>query len=227
MMRLRQIAAAVARRRAGGGGGGGGAAFVQASAVAVSTTATNSVAVGASTPVGRLVVVDVLQVYGANPPRTITALYDDIDGAGNPYTLGKSQVAASGNIRVDTYYRFVTTAGARTINLTLAAAGSSSLVATEYSGVTAFSQSNGNEGTGTSSTPGSLTEASTALFHVCHGNTNAYNAITPDGTWAVRAELEDGVPAINVHDKITSGAQNPATTVAISVEWCSTMCSFT
>jgi len=225
-MHQRRLYMARVRKNAGGGGGGG-PAFVQASTVGVSTTAANSAAVGASTPVGRLVVVDIVQVYGADPPRAITTVYDDIDGAGNPYTLAKSQVAGSGNIRVDTYYRFVTTAGARTVNLTLAATGYSSLVATEYSGATAFSQSNGNNGAGTSSTPGSVTEAGTALFHVCHGCMNSYNAIDPDGTWNIRAEIEFGGPTINVHDKVTSGAQNPATSIAASVEWCSTISSFT
>ncbi len=202
--------------------------FIQAAGPFVGTQ-TASQALTLNVAVGDLVVVDVVQTYGANPPRAFDKVYDSVDGIGNTYTPGPSRVNGSGNLRVDMFYRFVTTAGARTITSLLAAAGAQSIVVTHYRTVTAAGPSSVNGGTGTAATPGSVSPTGGAVYHVCVGTTTSYDAVTPDtaGGWNERAEIEFGGPTINVHDKLGTGAQNPTTTLATSVEWAAAQATFT
>ena len=202
------------------------AGWVQGVGPTVGTTTTTQ-ALSSSTPVGRLVVVTVAQKYGANPPRDISSVYDSVDGIGSPYTLAHSEVNGSGNLRIDTYSRVVTSAGTRTISSVLASAGDQTITVNEYSGVTTLGAVNGAGGTGTSAAPGSITPSGTALYINTVATTDSYMDVTPDAAYTERQEIEFGGVTINTHDRVTSGAQNPATTISSSVEWCAVIISFT
>lgn len=182
-------------------------------------------ALAASTPIGRLLVVAITQIYGANPPRSITSVQDSVDLTN--FTLGKSQVSGSGNSRTDIYYRFSTTAGTRTATVVLSGAGSASVAMAEYSGVTAFSSSSGASGTGTSATPGGITHGSTALFINVVGTTASYDTVTKDATYTERSEIEFGGPTFNMSDFAGTGTKNPTTTLSASAEWSNAQVSFT
>lgn len=191
-------------------------------------TTTTTQALTDSTPVGRLIVVTVAQKYGANPPRDIDSVYDDVDGIGSPYTLAHSEVNGSGNLRIDVYYRVTTSAGVRTISSVLATAGDQTITVNEYSGATILGVTSGNGDNTTSATPGSITPIGTALYINTVATTDSYMDVTPDAAYTQRQEMEFGSGVtINTHDRVTSGAQNPTTTISSSVEWCAVIISFT
>ena len=131
MMRLRAIAAAAARRRAGGGGGGG-KTFTFGRTTASFSGATNLPAVtfGASTPAGALVYAVLTQTFGANSPKSITNVRDNVD-TGEDYTL-LHETNNSGNIYVHVYGKVATAAGTRTVTGTLAGTADCTLDACEW-----------------------------------------------------------------------------------------------
>lgn len=174
-----------------------------------------------SANVGDIITASVVQIYGANPPRSITSVYDTVDGSGAAYSLAKSQVKASGNIRVDVYDHTVTTAGTRTIRSTLSATGAQSVSVTVRRGVTGRSgTASGADGTSTSVAPGSVTPTGSAMYHSVAATTAGYTTITKDAAYTSRAKAENGAPPVmEVSDKFGSGASNPNSTIGTSAEW--------
>lgn len=189
-----------------------GPTFGTASAASVSKTFTSS------TPAGNLVVVVVTQNNGANPVRAITNVRDNVD-TGVDYTFLVGKQDATPNSRVDIYYKVASSAGTRTVTCTFTGGSADADIAiNEYDSThTTASVTNSNGGTTSPATPGSVTPAGTALYIVglCHDNNGA---MTPDAAWNERQEDESLSNAtINVHDKITSGAQNPSTTMGATI----------
>lgn len=181
------------------------------------SAASNAKAFASSTPVGNLMVAVVTQLFGGNPPRAISSIADSVDSAN--FTLAKVLQDAGNTIQVAIYYRIATSAGTRTVTASFTGGSADSCIAiNEYDSThTILSASTSSaEGTGTSSTAGSITAAGTALYVNALTDANGV-VITPTGGWSQRQEVESSsIAPISVQDLITSGAQNPATTLGAS-----------
>lgn len=198
-------------------------AFVQASNPGLSAAPVLTT----STTAGRLLVVDIVQTYGANPPRAISSVMDSVDSAA--YTLARSQVNGSGTLRVDTYYRIATGAGARQANITLSGTGAYTALLTEYRGATTLGPVNSaGAASGTSIAPGSAT-VTNGIYHLALGVTSSYSPITVDAGYTVRGvygDDEGSSPTMYVADRINSGASNPTSTIGASTEWAAVISTF-
>lgn len=199
-------------------------AFVQASSVASGTAPT----LGSSTLAGRTLLVDIVQTYGANPPRSITSVTDSVDGT--TYTPVRSQIRGSGNIRVDTYIKTTTGAGTRSAAIVLSGVGNYSASITEYRGATAVvGTSVGADGSITadgSVASGSATPPSNAIYHNVVGITANYATFSAAAGYTERARLQEtgASPSMFVQDSVGSGASNPSTPLAAvpnPTEWVS------
>jgi hypothetical protein len=202
-------------------------AFVQkASATGTAASgATNGETLPGSTPTGNLVVVSIAQLFGGNPIRTISSV---TDSAGNVYSPAKTGVVdGGGNSRTDTYYSVVTVSGTLAVTVTFSGLADSNVAVNEYdSSKTTLDATNGNGGSGTSITPGSVTPSAGALYIVTLTDATG-GTLTPDAAWTERQETEStGTCPINVHDLTSSGAQNPTTALGASGAWCAQIISF-
>ena len=200
-------------------------AWVQGPVAVNATTATNAATFSGSTPAGNLVVAVVAQIFGGNPPRSITNVRDNVD-SGVDYTLAHSQVVA--NHRIDVYYKIASGAGTRTVTVTFSGGSADSAIAiNEYdSAHTTLGPTNGADGTSTTTNPGAASPTGTALY-ISVITDEGGPTITPDGAFTQRQEIETSSTCpINVHDVISSGSLNPTGTLGSSTGWGAVIVTF-
>lgn len=218
------------------GGGSNTFTFAQAGPASTSSSgATIASTFGASTPAGNLVYVVITQTYGANAPKAITHVRDNIDGAVD-YTL-LAETNNGGNIYVHIYGRVVSSAGTRTVTCTFTGGSADATIAVnEWSATGGFTFGNvtGTDkstatGTGTSVQAGSITPSNAALYLMGAVWTNGTGTtMTPTASWNARQERESGSSSlIEVQDRSTTGAQNPAMTLGSSQAWAAVIVAYT
>lgn len=193
-------------------------AWVQGPVFATASAGSVAKTFAGSTPVGNLVVVDTTQNNGANPTRGMPTI---TDSAGNKYLQCIASQDATPNSRIDKFCSVVTVSGTLTVTASFTGGNADCDIAiNEYDSSAIYLWAvSANSGTGASATPGSAGASvpGSALFSVglCHDNSGT---MTPDAAWAQRQEDESLSNAtINVHDKITTGAQNPATAMGATI----------
>lgn len=218
----------------GGGGGGKTFTFVQSPTSVSSSSAAPAVSFGASTPAGNLVYVVITQTYGANPPRTITNVRDNVD-TGVDYVL-LHETNNGGTLYVHVYGKVATAAGTRTVTAAMGGVADCTIEVVEWnsSGGFTFGNVSGTDksaatGTGTSVQAGSITPATNALYiHAAVWTNGTGTAMTATGGWAEREQRISGSPSlIEVQDRATTGAQNPAMTLGSSQAWASVIVAYT
>lgn len=231
-MRSNMIMGGVGRVRKSSGGGGGGNTFALALAGPASTTGAGSTIAstfGGSTSVGHLRVAVITQTWGANSPKTITNVRDNVDGA-NDYTP-LAEINNGGNLYVHIYARVATSAGTATVTCTFSGTADATIAVNAYSATAGFTAdvTATNTGTGTSITPGSVTPTGDALYIAAavwaNGNGAAF---TTTAGWAARQERESGSSSlIGVQDFINgTGAKNPAMTLDQSLTWAAAIATY-
>ena len=213
-------------------GGGGNTFGVQLAGPAANTqTGVASIAstFGGSTPIGSLTVAFITQTFGANAPKTISSVADNVDG-GN-LTL-RSETNNGGNLYVHIYSRVATAAGTRPSQCNFSGGNADATIAVmSYSATGGFTSdvTSANTGTGTSITPGSVSPTGTALYLAVavwvNGNGAAFTAT---GGWTPRQELESGSSSlIGVQELLNgSGAQNPAMAIDQSLTWAAAIATY-
>ena len=197
--------------------------------VSYTGTANPTIVADSSIAAGSLILLTVIQFYGANPPRTITGVTDTVNSGS--HDVGSENVV-SGNITIHQFYKIATSTGTPTFTVALSGTGDGNIGISVYDSThTTIDDTNSATGTGTSFAPGAATPSGPALYVYAAGIGPQYDTFTLEATFNARTTyqgINGAVPfSLATGDFIGgTGAKNPTVTGSVSREWAASVMTF-